>query len=68
MTTKTETMSKGAATSNPSSVDPRVDKIEEYLTKLSKFLNRYDWDSDPVRPKEHGGGNKPGSNPPPWPP
>jgi hypothetical protein len=45
----------------------RLDKIETHLTKLSKFMRRYNWRKQVTR-KGGKGGEGVGSNPPRWPP
>lgn len=47
--------------------EARLDDIEKYLADLSEFLDMYDWKYQ-VHAKSNTGGNKPGANPPGWPP
>jgi hypothetical protein len=48
-------------------VQKRLDDIEEYLTGLAKALEEYQWGSNPLKLKGHGGTGT-GSTPPKWPP
>jgi hypothetical protein len=58
-----------AASRSSSSADVtrRLSRIEAHLTKLSKFMRRYNW-RDVVKRKPAHGGEKGGSTPPRWPP
>ena len=49
-------------------VDKRLNDIEKYLTRLTTFLNRYDWNATPIKFKPGNGPERGGSNPPGWPP
>jgi hypothetical protein len=49
----------------------RLTKIEAYLGRLYRFLNRYSWGPSvqrKKRKKKGNGGEQTGSNPPKWPP